>query len=1066
MPGYLVKAANFVAEIGNDEELMQLAEVDTIKKDTLIRVLPGKDWTPANKIPILRKVWKLDSAGIAPRPIKKVSEGIGLPGSSKLPPRIETVIDSRIEIEARAAAQAMYATLETEKDAGLHEKNDAYSNDSGESNDSIREKSESHEEMESGEDSNSLDVTVESSPKAMLSRHEEGMADDDEVRTAVRSAKVLDFVEGGSDDEEAVTGVRSNHAILSDSLAFEMQATQPLKMPKIVGHLPVKSPDTFCDVPVQVFSCAASDQVVSDVSGGTEVSYEDAHADSPSIFELSSDAVIRLDEGIPSESSALHDDEDRSQTKRDMIFFEAKAASSPNEGGQDEEEGAKALEACELSEAHDEEACIEARGDEANRDSVLPEKAEEPSSMPRSQESSALSEKADEGENADLGLQTKTESLLLQMRNMADDEYIEASPSEVTYVMESNLVRDREPNSKENSIANDGNLRECPKNAQNADCPSIEICFGESEVQTPDDFRGEGHAFSGRIDSASAESEKGVKTPPAKEHKAVESVLTSLQNVQCIQSVPLDLSESVLESGIVDSFDEAGDAPRAILNEFSPSCEAVDLGGESGEKASARHASDSQMARCEIEAARAAIEAAKRYAACGGHDVDGAILSSASQLVEALEKARHNSMEAEKDAMRQRSRIKSRRRSVDDPQRNARERQQNKLNFDAQEPPRTPSARENDSPTVSSSSQQDSGAYLWGSDADDSPSEQFKIRRRSDLLPEILSGSQKHGAHSVEKTKDASEEALDLYACVEEHSDVLKIQNSSELRHMLRAEALAAASGSGLKGKPSEDLSTKDGLRSLFEKEDELHLFLANEIREKESQFKRNADADGHLKEEQDDERKLGSLQAMTSERPVANERAVVRPIPKAEKTNVAAHPIGHWFASDGKIEDLSFDDDFFTEKLLQDELPVAKFSSLYLTTHRIWNIDGSKKCIKSYEVYDIENVRGTALHEGKNLALLIVDIALVVIVALYYLFFMRDSGGGIFVSILLAYGIIMLPICYYLSFYTTLQISVGTTVLKSKCHITKENRSEALSFLNRVEAVRVERRHSIRRDK
>lgn len=1065
MPGYLVKAANFVAEIGNDEELMQLAEVDTIKKDTLIRVLPGKDWTPANKIPILRKVWKLDSDGIAPRPIKKVSEGIGLPGSPKLPPRIETVIDSRIEIEARAATQAMHATLETEKDAGLYEKTEAYSNDSDANNDSIREKSESYEETESGEDSNSLDVTVESTPKAMLSRHEAGMADDDEVQTAVRSAKVLDFVEGGSDDEEAVTGVRSNHAILSDSLAFEMQATQPLKMPKIIGHLPVQSPDTFCDVPVQVFSCATSDQVVSDVSGGSGASYEEAQADSPSIFELSSDAVIRLDEGIPSESSALHDDEDRSQTKRDMILFEAKAASSSNEGGQDEEEGAKALEACELSEAHDEDACIEARGDEANRDSVLSEKAEEPSSMPRAQESSALSEMVDEGENADLGLQTKTESLLLQMRNMADDEYIEASPSEVTYVMESNLVRDRDLNLKENSISNDGNLRECSKNAQNADCPSIEICLGESETRMPDDFRGEGHAFSGSIDSASAESEKGVKTSPATEHKAVESVLTSLQNVQCIQSVSLDLSESVLESGVVDSFDEAGDAPRAILNEISPSCEAVGLGGESGEKTSACHASDSQMARCEIEAARAAIEAAKRYAACGGRDVDGAILSHASQLVEALEKARH-SMEAEKDAMRQRSRIKSRRRSVDDPQRNARERQQSKLNFDAQEPHRTPSARENDSPAVSSLPQQDSGAYIWEGETDDSPSEQFKIRRRSDLLPEILSGSQKHEAHSVEKNKNASEEALDLYASVEEHSDVLKIQNSSELRHMLRAEALAAASGSGLKGKPSEDLSTKDGLRTLFEKEDELHLFLANEIREKESQFKRNADADGHLEEEQDDERKLGSLQAMTSERPVANERAVVRPIPKAEKTNVAAHPIGHWFASDGKIEDLSFDDDFFTEKLLQDELPVAKFSSLYLTTHRIWNIDGSKKCVKSYEVYDIENVRGTALHEGKNLALLIVDIALVVIVALYYLFFMRDSGGGVFVSILLAYGVIMLPICYYLSFYTTLQISVGTTVLKSKCHITKENRSEALSFLNRVEAVRVERRNSIRRDK
>ena len=52
-----------------------------------------------------------------------------------------------------------------------------------------------------------------------------------------------------------------------------------------------------------------------------------------------------------------------------------------------------------------------------------------------------------------------------------------------------------------------------------------------------------------------------------------------------------------------------------------------------------------------------------------------------------------------------------------------------------------------------------------------------------------------------------------------------------------------------------------------------------------------------------------------------------------------------------------------------------------------------------------------------------------------------------------------MLPVCYYMSFYTVLQINIGSTILKSKCHINRDNKSDAMMFLNRIEAVRIERR-------
>ncbi|MBO5752756.1 MAG: hypothetical protein J6S69_03565, partial [Proteobacteria bacterium] len=93
MPGYLIKAANFVAEISNEEELKHLAGVDTIKKDTLICPLPGKEWIEAKKLPVLRKFWGLD-AGTVPPPIQMNMKTPVAPVKTKLPPRLETVVDS------------------------------------------------------------------------------------------------------------------------------------------------------------------------------------------------------------------------------------------------------------------------------------------------------------------------------------------------------------------------------------------------------------------------------------------------------------------------------------------------------------------------------------------------------------------------------------------------------------------------------------------------------------------------------------------------------------------------------------------------------------------------------------------------------------------------------------------------------------------------------------------------------------------------------------------------------------------------------------------------------------
>ncbi|MBS7381517.1 MAG: hypothetical protein KIG72_09645, partial [Bradymonadales bacterium] len=482
-----------------------------------------------------------------------------------------------------------------------------------------------------------------------------------------------------------------------------------------------------------------------------------------------------------------------------------------------------------------------------------------------------------------------------------------------------------------------------------------------------------------------------------------------------------DLSEAILESGIVSTSHD--DMPRSLC----------------------------------LEAARAAVDAARQYVANSDNPIDNSILERASELVEALERARLADAQGDASTKHERNRIN--RKNVS----RTAIRGERSLHSDLH-------------------SILDSSSFTEENE-DDSPSEQFKIRRSSDVLPHILdkaddiahvagiakladlddlasAASAASATTPAHKPKFDPKVVDDDFEKLEEHSDVLKIQNTSTLRHMLRAEARAAASDSELLPAPSQDLSTKDGVRTLFEKEDELHLYLANEIREKELQAERELSHDDDILSKKSKLRKeFNTLQAMTDEMPVVNERAVVRKCPaRDEKTNVAANPVV--LDNTKKEPSMTFDDPFFKERLMDDEQPIAIFSTFYLTTHRIWNVTSNKKHnVKNCEVYDIENIQGTSLHEERKYIWPIIDIALIIITGLYYFFIDRHSGNTCVSLIVLIYACLMLPVCYYMSFYTVLQINIGSTILKSKCHINRDNKSDAMMFLNRIEAVRIERR-------
>lgn len=950
MPGYLVKAANFVAEIANDDELVKLAEVDTIKKDTKIRILPDKEWVLAKNIPLLRKVWGLDPTGKVPPQIKPVAAGIVSPASSKLPPRLETVIDSRAEIIARAAAQAA-------------------------------------------------------------------------------KEKVEELSEG-------VTNVHKDAKLDEQLYAFEMQVTQPVQIDITETKTALRT--NLDDIAANIHYASSITSAIADEIERENAADEQKRANAQQIAlphdDLDSPTTphsgVRLDETVATIAPKATSDETVATTAQKATSDETVATASQAANAQTAQTPANA---------------------QIQANAQTPANAQESAqAMPD-----------------DLG--ARTESLLLRMRNMADDEYIEAEPNEVTYVMESSLVRESiaekaraSSNTKHTESAttlqvdaktgsplgdscadsrairhteraHSGSIPRIPKIPVDQvlrDCPSIDISLddlGSAPVQSPIADRAETPAHQTTNDVVELTSERTlerVNTRHKTAQRAVPPIDADDADDETNATMPrpqTDLSEAILESGIVSTSHD--DMPRSLC----------------------------------LEAARAAVDAARQYVANSDNPIDNSILERASELVEALERARLADAQGDASTKHERNRIN--RKNVS----RTAIRGERSLHSDLH-------------------SILDSSSFTEENE-DDSPSEQFKIRRSSDVLPQILdkaddiahvAGIAKLAdlddlASAASATTPAHKPKLDPkvvdddFEKLEEHSDVLKIQNTSTLRHMLRAEARAAASDSELLPAPSQNLSTKDGVRTLFEKEDELHLYLANEIREKELQAERELSNDDDILSKKSKLRKeFNTLQAMTDEMPVVNERAVVRKCPaRDEKTNVAANPV---VLDNTKNEpSMTFDDPFFKERLMDDEQPIAIFNTFYLTTHRIWNVTSNKKHnVTNCEVYDIENIQGSSLHEERKYIWPIIDIALIIITGLYYFFIARHSGNTGITLIVLIYACLMLPVCYYMSFYTVLQINIGSTILKSKCHINRDNKSDAMMFLNRIEAVRIERRKAL----
>ncbi|MBO5753250.1 MAG: hypothetical protein J6S69_06105, partial [Proteobacteria bacterium] len=347
---------------------------------------------------------------------------------------------------------------------------------------------------------------------------------------------------------------------------------------------------------------------------------------------------------------------------------------------------------------------------------------------------------------------------------------------------------------------------------------------------------------------------------------------------------------------------------------------------------------------------------------------------------------------------------------------------------------------------------------------DENPSEIFKIRNRKDLLKQLedsarMERAQKafEAAPTLKKKPETRYTLKDSLSMIDEesHSDKLKIRGRSELRRMLAAEARAAEMDS-VQAMPM--LSTEDyadahnsqgQLRSLFEKEGELHLFLANEIKKK---------SQAELEPVEKEESASPKEHSITDDLPRRNAHAVAVVKPKvAEPTMVTGKPIPKKCPMPTSIHDSFFDD-----KLVDGESPIAQFDTLFLTTHRIWYIEGNKNHIRVYESHDIENIKWVAKREDKNYFVLVVDGILLAIslVTSHFL----PSYQFVFLALAVFFLALAPLLLYIVCFKKTVQIGLSNNmVLKSSVAITTHNNKEAMEFLNRVTAAQHERKQQLK---
>ncbi|MBO4350360.1 MAG: hypothetical protein J6A01_05355 [Proteobacteria bacterium] len=1128
MPGYLVKTANFVAEIGNDEELSHLAEVDTIKKDTQICVLPGKTWIEAKKLPLLRKVWGLDASGSVPPPIRLNEGAPKAPVKTSLPPPIVTTIDSNplfrngellrdssdvVDLTADAvleesieppkppAANVVHVPAENNADAGISSDFQAIVSDllvavddtEDETNvirSTMRGMSRHTYQYESGSTNNIEGVSNTWAVADATSKHEVSDASHHEQDDNAQDLdNVLDYVAVVENEEDVGDETRidlanpheridlagnSEESNLSQSNASESHPTGDVdsqgnarcirdvsqeifarmrEMSELSDEIPQASPNesTFVIESDRV----SEDRIEKSPSGCAEGECSSIEIEAPSPSEsvdLSSHSVsddLNSSSGQPIKrevTSPMHshdpgaNGEDEIETVRDFVpSFYQPASDLPPEDGVSQVQVSGASEMPGASAAmRPTEPEFDISAVETHR--TIPENEIAPEMMAMPAQSG--NHGAEPKPTMPL-LDTISPEISANSIDALSQELVESIPG--SNHVEEELTHPITVSSMFNHQVGGSALPEELSDFLPGAGDSIDLAFmnimpnlgKEAEREDPETLPLKQPKLSDIMaefmpDSMTSDviEEGDLFTKNPGEVSQLQTLKMQNKDLEKESVKPSDSRQ--VEAAVVSEPEApaASDSSEQVRprSRFKKITHRGRLGSMELDHAHAHSNPDVDNMPTgdfpdisqELKAARAAVEAAQRAASENGK-LDKVILERAASLVEALETAQKRSLSGIMPVVREHDEIKV------------------------------------------------------NPEDDENPSDIFRIRRRGDVDLRYREEFHRISLENAPTTKyrpgkEPPPSNRDVFSNVDDDissSDKFRVRGRSELRRMLEAEAKAAQNENHLAGVPisTEDFSRspQGELRRLFEKEDELHLVLANEIRDKELEVESKLQGD----EKQDRGMKgritppLPQSVSVTSSLPKRRNSVVA--IAATPKTVEATHVTAAYGTDTSQ---LTFDSPFFKDKLAEGERTISRFGNLFLTSRRLWRVDGKKENVKNYVAFDIENVQSLSIHEERRYLFIILDFLLLL-----------AMGAGVYYSMMMCTGemctklsficacvgflaLIEFPILWILSYRRYIQFGMGTNVLNAK--ITPKSKQDAMKFLNAVDAARMERRKEL----
>ncbi len=321
---------------------------------------------------------------------------------------------------------------------------------------------------------------------------------------------------------------------------------------------------------------------------------------------------------------------------------------------------------------------------------------------------------------------------------------------------------------------------------------------------------------------------------------------------------------------------------------------------------------------------------------------------------------------------------------------------------------------------------------------DESVSEQFTIHSRDELEAMMRAFSEqekKIQLLSGETEAVSSDEEVDEEPS---SSEKLRVHKRLDLGHLDLAsmdESDSVSINIPLASTRSIPPVQTGELRSLFEKEDELHILLANEIRTVESNCNKEAMKDEAINVRPKPGESSLSGNEPSEESSVKLEDTVQTSLPEASKTT----------------------ENLIAQLLHNGEKQIARYGSFILTNRNIWYIEKTRFGLKNYESYDLKTVQSFALRQEHNWSLFIIDLLVIIAALIAGFVFYEDESTAFYICVFLGgWAVLMLVVLYLVGYRTTLQIGVGTTVVKSRESVPRGEHLEAAKFLERLDRERV----------